>query len=68
MNWGSVGEFLAMGGYGLYVWGSFAMCALVLALEGWTLSARRRALRRLPLDDAGLDERNEFDERPVHES
>ena len=33
LNWHSVGEFLHMGGYGLYVWGSFAMCALVLALE-----------------------------------
>ena len=37
--------FLAMGGYGLYVWGSFAMCALVLALELGSLALRRRALR-----------------------
>lgn len=33
MNWNSVGEFIAMGGYGGYVWGSFGMVALVIALE-----------------------------------
>jgi heme exporter protein D len=43
MNWSSWSDFLAMGGYGLYVWGSFAMCGLVLALELGMLSARRRA-------------------------
>jgi heme exporter protein CcmD len=31
---------------GLYVWGSFAMCAVVLALELGLLALRRRALRR----------------------
>ncbi len=56
MNWTSLGDFLHMGGYGLYVWGSFGMCALVFAAECTGLSARRRALRTLPLDD--------FDERP----
>jgi heme exporter protein D len=29
-----------MGGYGLYVWGSFGMCAVALALEP-VLEARR---------------------------
>ena len=33
MQWHSVGEFLAMGGYALYVWGSVGACA-VLALAG----------------------------------
>lgn len=33
MNWGSVSEFLHMGGYGLYVWGSYGVTALVLLLE-----------------------------------
>ncbi len=27
MNWGSASEFFAMGGYGLYVWGSFGVTA-----------------------------------------
>jgi heme exporter protein C len=30
MHWQSWAEFLAMGGYGLYVWGSFGVTAVVL--------------------------------------
>ncbi len=52
MNWSSFGEFAAMGGYGLYVWGSFGMCALVLAGELISLRLRRNALRELPFDGA----------------
>ena len=37
MNWS---EFFAMGGYGLYVWGSYGMAALVLVFN--VLAARRR--------------------------
>jgi heme exporter protein D len=66
MNWSSVGEFLAMGGYGLYVWGSFGMCAAVVAAECGGLALRRKALRALPLDD--LDGRNDLNERPAHEA
>jgi heme exporter protein D len=62
MNWGSLSEFLAMGGYGLYVWGSFGMCALVVAGEVFGLAQRRRALRGLLLDGA------EATERPLHEA
>lgn len=40
MHWNSVGEFLAMGGYALYVWGSFGACALLMIAE--PLLARRR--------------------------
>ncbi|MGH8442668.1 MAG: heme exporter protein CcmD [Nevskiaceae bacterium] len=39
-------DFLAMGGYGFYVWGSYAATALVF---GWNLVVprlQRRALRR----------------------
>ncbi len=43
-HWNSLAEFLAMGGYGLYVWGSYGMTALVLAAELWALRARRKAL------------------------
>ncbi|MEJ8851032.1 heme exporter protein CcmD [Variovorax rhizosphaerae] len=45
MNWQSVGDFVAMGGYGLYVWGSFGMAALALAFEVAQVRARRRHLR-----------------------
>ncbi|MEI8157504.1 MAG: heme exporter protein CcmD [Burkholderiales bacterium] len=33
MIWNSVGDFFAMGGYGLYVWGSFGVCALAFLAE-----------------------------------
>ncbi len=37
MNWESLDAFLAMGGYGAYVWGSYAAAALCIALELWSL-------------------------------
>ena len=46
MIWNSWSDFVAMGGYGLYVWGSFGVTALVLAGELWTVAARRRGLQR----------------------
>lgn len=42
MQWASVADFFAMGGYGLYVWGSFVMTAGVMAWEVLTLAQRRR--------------------------
>ena len=45
LNWGSAGEFFAMGGYGLYVWGSYIACALLMVLEP-ILTARRHARAR----------------------
>ncbi len=33
MNWSSASEFFAMGGYGLYVWGSYAVAAALMVLE-----------------------------------
>lgn len=44
MNWNSVSEFIHMGGYGLYVWGSYGMVAAVIVLEVWQLRSRARAL------------------------
>ena len=38
-------SWLAMGGYGLYVWGSLGMCLAVFIAEVASLRARRRALR-----------------------
>jgi heme exporter protein D len=42
MNWGSLGEFLNMGGYGFYVWSSYGMCAVLVAVELWSARARRQ--------------------------
>jgi heme exporter protein D len=55
MNWNSASEFFAMGGYALYVWGSFGVCAAALALETFLVEQRRKAivtsLRRRVLAD-----------------
>ena len=48
MQWAGWDAFWAMGGYGLYVWGSFAMTALVIAVEVVLLrNAGRQAVQRL---------------------
>ncbi|MBI3042532.1 MAG: heme exporter protein CcmD [Betaproteobacteria bacterium] len=46
MKWGSLGAFLAMGGYGPYVWGSYGVTVILIALEVALLVARHRAARR----------------------
>jgi len=42
MNWGSLDQFLAMGGYGFYVWGSYGVTAALIVAELVLLRARRR--------------------------
>jgi len=39
-------EFFAMGGYGLYVWGSYGVTAIALVAEIILLRHRRRTLLR----------------------
>jgi heme exporter protein D len=46
VSWGSLEGFLAMGGYGFYVWGSYAVTALLLAAEVLWLRRRRRTIAR----------------------
>jgi heme exporter protein D len=41
MQWNSAAEFFAMGGYAVYVWGSFAMTFAALLLEMWLIHRRR---------------------------
>ena len=45
MQWGSAYEFFAMGGYGLYIWGAYAVTAVVIAAEVVALVRRGRTLR-----------------------
>ncbi len=56
MQWHSASEFFAMGGYALYVWGSFGLCAVALVAEPLLLRRRRRqieqSLRRRRAADA----------------
>jgi len=42
MNWGSLGNFLAMGGYAGYVWGAYIVTTVLIASEIVMLRTRRR--------------------------
>ena len=42
MTWNSLNDFLAMGGYALYVWGSYGMTAVLAVVEIMALRTRRR--------------------------
>ena len=44
MMWNSVEEFFFMGGYGLYVWSSFGVCALFFILEPLLIKVRQKAI------------------------
>lgn len=44
MNWASWSDFLAMGGYALYVWGSYAVVFGLLAMEIVLLISRKRSI------------------------
>lgn len=56
MNWNSAGEFFAMGGYALYVWGSVVVTALLMSVEPWLAHRRHTAALR---DAAPLQTSNE---------
>ena len=55
MHWGSAENFLAMGGYGFYVWSSYGVTALLLAAEVWQLVSRRRSALRHGTGDRSRD-------------
>jgi heme exporter protein D len=46
MVWNSASEFFAMGGYGLYVWGSYGVTAAWMLLEPLLAARRHRAALR----------------------
>ncbi len=45
MIWGSMSEFFAMGGYALYVWGSFVVVVVCMAGEVMLLRQRGKSIR-----------------------
>jgi heme exporter protein D len=47
LYWKSFDDFLAMGGYGPYVWGSFGVVALCIVIELVALRRRRKVLMSL---------------------
>ena len=46
MQWNSVSEFFAMGGYALYVWPSFGLTAAAVIYEVIAVRQQRRAVLR----------------------
>ena len=51
MIWNSAADFWAMGGYGLYVWGSMGMTFGLMALEMlWVKQERSQALKQVALE------------------
>ena len=40
--WNSFGDFLHMGGYGVYVWGSFGVTALIMLVEPIVVARNRK--------------------------
>ena len=62
IHWTSFSDFLAMGGYGLYVWGSFGATALIMAVEPIVVARNRKTtiarLKRQMRADARAENRN----------
>ena len=54
--------FLDMGGYALYVWGSFGMTAILMIAEPLLLRSRRRAVIRRLARMIRINERKTNDE------
>jgi heme exporter protein D len=46
MNWNNLNDFLNMGGYGLYVWGSVLMTLALLAGEVLSLRMHRNSFMK----------------------
>jgi heme exporter protein D len=56
MIWNSVADFWAMGGYGLYVWGSFGVTAALMGIEVlWVKKARSNALTQVAQERAAQE-------------
>ena len=43
IHWNSFSDFLAMGGYGFYVWGSFGLTALIMIVEPIVVARNRKS-------------------------
>ncbi len=51
MNWTSLDQFLHMGGYGLYVWGSYGMTLAWMLAEPLLVRRRLQAARAAVASD-----------------
>lgn len=55
MIWDNFGDFLNMGGYALYVWGSVIVTFGFMLVEVFLLSTRRKAISQRLAGDADID-------------
>ncbi|WP_088282149.1 heme exporter protein CcmD [Ideonella sp. A 288] len=51
MTWNSLNDFLHMGGYGLYVWGSYGVTLLVMVAEPLLAGNRLRTAHRAAAEE-----------------
>jgi len=58
MNWHSASEFFAMGGYGMYVWGAYAVTAILMAAEPWLVARRRQRAVALAIESSEQESRS----------
>lgn len=62
MNWNSASEFWAMGGYGLYVWGSFGVTTVLMAFEVLqAVRQRGNLLNSLGIEAVARDSEQDWD-------
>lgn len=62
IHWNSFADFIAMGGYGFYVWGSFGLTALIMLIEPIVAVRNQKTLiarlKRQLRAEARADQRN----------
>jgi len=64
MIWKSLDDFIAMGGYGFYVWGSYLVTAALIMAEIFMLRMRRRAIEKARQMQALLSEQVKHETTP----
>ena len=58
MQWNSFSDFISMGGYGFYVWGSYGVTVVLLAAELIMLRSRKRRLAKQTTTPRGMETQN----------
>ena len=56
--WSSFSDFIQMGGYALFVWGSYLVTILALVIEIALLRSRNKALRKTLISEIRESEKN----------
>ena len=65
MSYADFSEFINMGGYGVYVWSSFGLCAFAMLMECLTLRRQRQStIARLRDEMQHADQNNASNESP----